>query len=143
MSEKKLPPDLVKVPIETSGGVVARTEPAVISMSKFEPIIELVSKFNLKPIPSFSCPICGDAAAKQMIVHIIVVFLQEDGSFSVGSVKNFWNKFGFKMCNHCRSKLDYVDETKGQALKLLEEAVCLDKSNSSAKENLSALKRLL
>lgn len=147
MSEEKLPPDFDKLVTGFKNkteliGLRREVSLPIDSSLPFDPPSLLKSTLNFEPIASLSCPVCGAVPARQKIVAMIVMSLLTEGSFSVGSVKSFWKWFGNDLCNHCKSKLNSIDEKKQQALKLLEEAVSLDNSNSSAKENLSALKRL-
>lgn len=140
MTEEKLPPDFVKVLNTKIKPNIDLT--ALSSLPKPKPVSHISTALDFKNFGLNSCPVCGDGTTRGMIVVSIVMNLKVQGSFSVGSVKSFWKRFSNNVCNHCLSTLDSIDEKKGQALKLLEEAVRLDNSNSSAKENLSALKRL-
>lgn len=92
---------------------------------------------------STSCPVCGDGSSRQLIATIIVVSLRTSGNFSVGSVQSFWKTYKSTLCSSCGYKLKSIDDNKRQAMSLLEEAVRLDSSNSSARKNLSALKNIL
>jgi hypothetical protein len=77
------------------------------------------------------------------IVSQIIAKLQLTGSFSVGSLRQFWKEFRAQLCATCQSTLDSIDVDRRQAVALLEEAVRLDPKNEPAKKNLAVARSLL
>ncbi len=81
---------------------------------------------------------------KAKIVSKVMDDLRRQGSFSVTNLQQFWRPYKDELCMMCGWKVDSLGEgSRRDAVKILQEAVKLDSSNKSAKENLAALKKSL
>jgi len=95
-----------------------------------------------------SCPVCFKSQSsweKGMgdVVQKVILELVGKGSFSADGVTQFWQQHKENLCHSCQSDLQGILNGKREAIKLLEEAVKLDSSNTAAKQNLAALKKAL
>ncbi len=66
-----------------------------------------------------------------------------NGSFSVGGLETFWEKFEDELCPSCRSNLDLISKKKKKAQELLEEAIELDSTNDAARQNMRILEKMI
>lgn len=135
----------------------------------WKPIAALSERFVTQAMPralrgSLPCAVCGGIgaegrggrrpssssywgndmdSARDRAVERIMEMLSLTGNFSVGGLEQFWTSFKEELCPLCQLKLDSISTKKRRALKLLEEAVKLDRGNKAAKRNLDALKTML
>lgn len=77
------------------------------------------------------------------VVQKVILELVGKGSFSADGVTQFWQQHKENLCHSCQSDLQGILNGKREAIKLVEEAVKLDSSNTAAKQNLAALKKAL
>jgi predicted amidophosphoribosyltransferase len=80
---------------------------------------------------------------RNRVIDRIMDLLRFSGSFSVGGVEQFWDKFSDELCPPCQLKLNSASKMKQEARKLLEEAVELDPGNDTPRQNLRALKEMI
>jgi tetratricopeptide (TPR) repeat protein len=89
-----------------------------------------------------SCPVCGPASGKTRIMKKVISVMQFSGTFPINGVEGFWSMFRSELCYSCQSKLDSIQSSKSESIRLLEEAIALDRSNSAARKNLEAIRKI-
>jgi len=107
--------------------------------------IRLPPRFgHLPPPPPKGCPVCqGTQSADEPIVTCILRVLQSTGKFEVEGLDSFWRTFDFYLCADCEKKLNSIPAMRSQAKGLLEDAIELDPSNQTIKDNLKYVKQML
>jgi len=101
--------------------------------------------FNLSSgFASFAkpCGVCQTNSGRSLVVGSVLSELVNSGSFAAGSVTDFWQSHSSYLCTACLGKLSGIRAKHQRAVKLLEEALQLDRSNQSIRRNLDAIRNL-